>query len=57
MKLIDKYLPSDYSDSVSKRIKHEGPLSPDCIFEEMFCHFPKPVEWLKVDGRRPLSQL
>ena len=46
MKLIDKYLPSDYSDSVSKKINPEEPLSPDHIFEEMFCSFPKPVDWL-----------
>ena len=46
MKIIDKYLPSDYSDSVSKRIKSAEPLSPDNIFEEMFCNFPKPVDWL-----------
>ena len=46
MRLIDKYKPSDYSDSVSKRIKRADPLSPDCIFEEMFCNFPKPVAWL-----------
>ena len=46
MRLIDKYKPSDYSDSVSKRIKRAEPLSPDCIFEEMFCNFPKPVAWL-----------
>lgn len=46
MKLIDKYLPSDYSDSVSKRIKPTEPLSPDNIFEEMFCNFPKPVDRL-----------
>ena len=46
MKLIDKYLPSDYNDSVSKRIKLTEPLSPDNIFEEMFCNFPKPVDWL-----------
>ena len=46
MKLIDKYLPSDYSDSVSKRIKPVEPLTPDGIFEAMFCNFPKPVEWL-----------
>lgn len=37
MNLIDKYLPSDYSDCVSRRIKHKEPLSPDCLFEEMFC--------------------
>ena len=46
MKLIDKYLPSDYSDSVSRRIKPESPLSPDYIFEQMFCNFPRPVAWL-----------
>ena len=46
MKLIDKYLPSDYSDSVSKRIKPVEPLTPDHIFEEMFCNFPKLVDWL-----------
>ena len=46
MRLIDKYLPSDYSDCVSRRIKPEEPLSPGCIFEEMFCNFPKPVAWL-----------
>ncbi len=43
MMLIDKYLPSDYSGSVSKRIKTVEPLTPDLIFEEMFCNFPKPV--------------
>ena len=41
MRLIDKYLPSDYSDSASKRIKPAEPLSPDNIFEEMFCNFPE----------------
>lgn len=46
MKLIDRYLPSDYSDSVSKRIKPAELLTPDCIFEDMFCIFPKPVAWL-----------
>ncbi len=46
MKLIDKHLPADYSDSVSKRIKPVEPLTPDSIFEEMFCNFPKPVDWL-----------
>ncbi len=46
MKLIDKYLPSDYNDRVSRRIKPAKPLTPDCIFEEMFCNFPKPVAWL-----------
>ena len=46
MKLIDKHLPADYSDSVYKRIKPVEPLTPDCIFEEMFCNFPKPVDWL-----------
>ena len=46
MKIIDKYLPSDYSDYVSKRIRPAEPLSPDYIFEEMFCNFPKPVNWL-----------
>ena len=45
-KLTDKYLPADYSDSVSKRIKPDKPLSPDYIFEQMFCNFPKPVAWL-----------
>ena len=46
MRLIDKYLPSDYSDCVSKRIKAEEPLTPDSIFEQMFCNLPKPVDWL-----------
>ena len=46
MKLIDKYLPSDYNDSVSRKITQVEPLTPDSIFEEMFCNFPKPVEWL-----------
>ena len=46
MRLIDKYLPSDYSDCVSRRIKPAEPLSPGCIFEQMFCNFPKPVDWL-----------
>lgn len=46
MKLIDKYLPSDYSDSVSKKIKPAEQLTPDSIFEDMFCHLPKFVDWL-----------
>ena len=46
MKLIGKYLPSDYSDSVSKRIKPTEQFTPGCIFEAMFCNFPKPVDWL-----------
>lgn len=46
MRLIDKYQPSDYSDTVSKRIKPAEPLSSDYIFEEMFCNFPGPVAWL-----------
>ena len=46
IKLIDKYLPADYCDSVSKRIKPDKPLSSDYIFEQMFCNFPKPVAWL-----------
>ena len=46
MKLIDKYLPSDYNDCVSKRIKPVNPLTPDSIFEDMFCNFPKSVAWL-----------
>lgn len=46
MKLIDKYLPADYSDSVFRRIKPVEPLVPDSIFEDMFCNFPKPVAWL-----------
>ena len=46
MRLIDKYTPSDYCDSVSRRIKPAEPLTPDDIFEQMFCNFPKPVAWL-----------
>lgn len=46
MKLIGKYLPSDYSDRVSRRIKLEKRLSPQDIFEDMFCNFPKVVEWM-----------
>ena len=46
MRLIDKYLPSDYGDSVSKKIKSVEPLSSDHIFEEMFNNFHKPVDWL-----------
>lgn len=46
MKLIDKYLPSDYSDSVFKRVRPVEQLSAERIFEEMFCNLPKPVDWL-----------
>ena len=46
MKLIDKYLPSDYNDSVSRHVKTMEPLSSDIIFEQMFCNFPRPVAWL-----------
>lgn len=46
MRLIDKYRPSDYCDSVSRRFCSTGTLNADCIFEEMFCNFPKPVVWL-----------
>lgn len=44
--MIEKYLPSDYYDIVSKRIKVTIPLTPDCLFEQMFCNFPRPVAWL-----------
>lgn len=46
MRLIDKYLPSDYCDSVCKTIKNGAALTPEHIFEKMFCHYPKPVAWL-----------
>lgn len=46
MKLIDKCLPADYSDRVSKRTNPVEPLTPDSIFEDMFCNFPGPVDWL-----------
>lgn len=46
MKLIDKYLTSDYSDIVSKKIHLTKPLSSNIIFEKMFCDFPKPVALL-----------
>ena len=46
MKLIDKHLPSDYSDTVSKRINPAEPLSPDIVFEKMFCDFPRSVALL-----------
>lgn len=53
MRLIDKYLPSDYSDIVFKRIRVVEPLAPDSIFEELFCNYPKPVAWL-MDLRNAL---
>ena len=46
MRLIDKYQPSDYCDCVSRRFRATGTLNADYIFEEMFCNFPKPVNWL-----------
>lgn len=46
MNLISKYLPSDYSDTVSQRIRRGRPLSAEEVFEEMFCNFPRPVAWL-----------
>ena len=46
MRLIDKYMPSDYCDSVSKSFRAAEALSADYIFEKMFCSFPKPVAWL-----------
>ncbi len=46
MTLIDKYLPSDYCDSVSRRFRPAESLNVDYIFERMFCNFPKPVAWL-----------
>lgn len=46
MRLIDKYLPADYCDTVWKRIKRGTPLGTDEIFEKMFCDLPKAVEWL-----------
>lgn len=49
MKLIDRYLPADYNDCVSKRISPATPLNPDRIFEQMFCNFPKPENvWQNV---------
>lgn len=46
MRLIEKYLSSDYSDSVSTRIQLAEPLTSDIIFEQMFCNFPMPVALL-----------
>lgn len=46
MRLIDKYKPSDYCDSVSGRINPARTMDVEHIFEEMFCNFPKPVAWL-----------
>lgn len=43
MKLIDKYMPADYHDSVSEQIRCVEPLTPCTIFERMFCHFPSLV--------------
>lgn len=45
-KLIDKYLPADYHDCVSCGVKRDVALTPDVLFERMFCRFPKPVELL-----------
>lgn len=44
--MIEKYLPADYNDTVSRRIKVTEPLTTDYVFEQMFCNFPKPVVWL-----------
>lgn len=46
MRLIDKYLPSDYCDSISRRFRRTEALNADDIFEKMFCDLPKPVAWL-----------
>lgn len=43
MKLIDKYKPSDYYDCEEKNIKRKEPLCTNYIFDQMFCHYPKPV--------------
>lgn len=45
-RLIDACVPFDYRDSVAKRIKPAEPLTPDYLFEQMFCNFPKPVDLL-----------
>lgn len=44
--LIDHYTPADYRDSFVKGFWAEVPMTPDYLFERMFCTFPKPVEWL-----------
>ena len=54
MKLIDKYLPSDYYDSVSKRIKPTEPLSPDNIFEESFNSIV-PCWYVCLDGEEIIA--
>lgn len=46
VRLIDKYLPSDYTDRVATRIRSGRFMTVDQVFELMFCHFPKPVMWL-----------
>lgn len=46
MTLIDKYLPADYRDCVSKKVKPDVPLTPDYVFEQMFCNIPRPMAWL-----------
>ncbi|MDO5442777.1 MAG: hypothetical protein Q4G10_03830 [Bacteroidia bacterium] len=56
MKLIEKYLPADYCDCVSKRLNAFEGLNADYVFEQMFCNFPKPAAWL-MKLRMVLSQV
>lgn len=46
MSLIDNYIPSDYYDVVSIRVKTDNPLTAESVFERMFCSFPRPVAML-----------
>ena len=43
-RLIDKYLPADYSDSVTGKAAHETDV--DTLFRFMFEDFPGPVKFL-----------
>jgi len=44
--LIQKYFPANYSDCFSKQIKTIAPVTVDDLFEELFCSYPRPVQWL-----------
>ena len=45
-RLIDKYLPADYSDCFSRDFTADETMSVDSLFNAMFGNFPAPVRWL-----------
>lgn len=45
-RLIENYLPADYSDSFSKEVMTQESITPDAFFNMAFNRFPAWIDWL-----------